>query len=81
MDEGHKVSNLEATMEMVLPVLVTDVMQELEKQGKHPEADFTERLRGALMHIVPLYPNIEQQVWDEDDKIPIIKDICDVIAL
>ena len=75
------VTDIEATMEMVLPILVTDVMQALEDQGKHPEADFTQRLRAALMKVVPLHPQIEEEIWDQDKKEKIIAKLCEIIEL
>ena len=71
----------EARMEAVLPILVTDVMQALESAGKHPEEDFTERLRVALRSVVPRYPNIEEDVWDPEKKKAIVEDACTVIQL
>jgi len=71
----------EARMEAVLPILVTDVMQALEDQGKHPEEDFTERLRVALRIVVPKYPQIEDDVWNPEKKEKIVRDVCKVIQL
>ncbi len=78
---SRMVSDIEATMEMVLPVLVTDVMQALEEQGKHPEADFTQRLRVALLRVVPKYPEIEQDVWEPGKKQALISELCELIEL
>ena len=71
----------EAVMEMVLPLLVTDVMHKLEAAGKHPEADFTERLRGALLMIITDYPQIQNDVWNRQKKEEILQKICAVISL
>lgn len=71
----------EARMEAVLPILVTDVMQALEDQGKHPEEDFTERLRVALRKVVPRYPQIEDDVWNSEKKEKIVRDVCEAIQL
>lgn len=71
----------EARMESVLPILVTDVMQKLEDQGKHPEEDFTERLRVALRLVVPHYPQIEDDVWNPEKKEKIVMDVCQIIQL
>ncbi|MBS3169567.1 hypothetical protein J4210_03705 [Candidatus Woesearchaeota archaeon] len=71
----------EARMEAVLPILVTDVMQALEDRGKHPEEDFTERLRVALRLVVPRYPEIEDAVWDPEKKKLIVEETCKVIQL
>lgn len=68
-------------MEAVLPILVTDVMQALEDQGKHPEEDFTERLRVALRRVVPQYPQIEDDVWNSEKKEKIVRDVCELIQL
>ncbi len=71
----------EALMESVLPILVTDVMQTLEDQGKHPEEDFTERLRVALRIVVPKYSQIEDDVWNHQKKEKIVQDVCKIIQL
>ena len=71
----------EARMEAVLPILVTDVMQALEDQGKHPEQDFTHHLRVALRIIVPKYPSIEDDVWNPKKKEIIVMDVCKIIEL
>ena len=75
------VSETEATIENILPLLVTDVMHKIEAEGKHPEADFTERLRAALRKIVPEHPYIEQDLWDPQKKEVILEGICDVLEL
>ena len=74
-------SNEEAKMEMVLPLLVTDVMQKLEDLGKHPEADFTEKLRSAIIKIISNHPNIEEEVWDSDKKQKLIEELANLIEL
>ncbi len=71
----------EATMEAVLPILVTDVMQALERQGKHPEEDFSDRLRVALRQIVPQHPTIEDDIWDHSKKEKIVAELCQLINL
>ena len=71
----------EAKMEMVLPLLVTDTMQLLESQGKHPEADFTARLRTAILKVIPGHPDIENDIWDQDKKQQIVEKLCDMIEL
>ncbi len=63
----------EATMEMILPILVTDVMQYSEEQGKHPEADFTGRVREAILKILGDFPNIEEDMWDDEKKQKVIE--------
>jgi len=75
------VTEQEAAMEMVLPLLVTDVMQKLEDLGEHPEEDFTERLRIALLKIVPQYPKIQQDIWDQQKKEELVEKVCEVIEL
>ena len=62
-------------------MLVTDVMHIVEAEGKHPEADFTERLRVALRKIVPEHPDIEQDLWDPQKKPSILQAICHVLEL
>ncbi len=74
-------SDAEATMEMVLPILVTDLMQELESRGEHPEADFTGRTRKAILQILPQFPQIEEDIWDDEKKKKIIEELCKVIKL
>ena len=74
-------SKNEEIMEMVLPLLVIDAMQKLESIGKHPEADFTERLRLALLKIIPENQEIEQDIWDSQKKEQLLDKICAVIEL
>ena len=76
-----EITDTEATMEMVLPLFVTDVMQTMEDQGKHPEADFTQKLRAALLQVVPNHPEIEQDVWDLEKKKIIIEEISNLLDL
>ena len=75
------VSQVDATVEMVLPILVTDVMQQLEDEGKHPEEDFSDRLRVALRKVVPKHPHIEDGVWEPEKKRLIVDELCQVIEL
>jgi len=74
------ISKSEATMEMVLPLIITDVMQALEDLGVHPPEDFTERVRAALLKIVPSYPNLEQDIWTPK-KEEIIQHLCKIIEV
>lgn len=73
--------DIESTMEMVLPMLVTDVMHHVESQGKHPEEDFTQRLRDALRKVVPKFPAIQNDVWDQKKKEKIVQEVGKVIRL
>lgn len=74
------ISKSEATMEMVLPLLITDVMQALEDSGIHPPDDFTERVRAAILKIVPAYPNLEQDIWTPK-KEEIVQHLCKIIEV
>jgi hypothetical protein len=74
-------NDTETTLEMVLPILVTEVYQKLESEGKHPEEDFTERFRKALLLIIPKYDNIEEDIWVPEIKQRIILELCEVIEL
>jgi hypothetical protein len=75
------VSEHETKMEMVLPIVVTDIMQRVEAAGEHPEADFTERLRSALLEVVAEHPSIEDDIWDASKKEIILDKVCDRIKL
>ena len=75
------VSDLEALVEEVLPVLITDVMHELEARGGHPEEDFADRLRPALMKVLGAFPDARDDVWEPDRKRKIVEAVCKVIEL
>lgn len=75
------ISDLEATMENILPILVTPVMQYLEDLGKHPDENFTEYLRAALRNVVPKYPLIEMEVWDPPKQKIIVKEVAEQIHI
>jgi hypothetical protein len=70
----------ETKMEMVLPLLVTDAMHLLESQGKHPEADFANKARVAILKLVQEYPEIEQEIWTEK-KQEILEKMCEYIEI
>ncbi|MBT4539684.1 hypothetical protein HOI26_03010 [Candidatus Woesearchaeota archaeon] len=74
-------SDGENKMEMVLPMLVTDAMQILEKEGKHPGEDFTKKVRTALIKIISEFPDIEEDIWDDERKKKILMRLCPLIDL
>jgi hypothetical protein len=73
-------SDNEAKMEMVLPLLVTDAMQLLESRGQHPEADFANKARLAILKLIDDYPNLENDIWS-DKKQEILEKMCEFIDL